>query len=129
MDIEQEIMQLSGVETEQDILLEMVSYCGYELKIPTPCNIWVGPKSILSKHMESPRLKFQNDKSTKLHLDKLVPMSNDKENPSILVQVNLELSASEIKMVQDWVKANYEPLMQLWNEEITYRQFGDIVCK
>ena len=79
--------------------------------------------------MESPRLKFQNDKSTKLHLDKLVPMSIDKENPSVLVQVNLELSASEIKMVQDWVKANYEPLMRLWNEEITYRQFGDIVCK
>lgn len=131
MGIVNKILVLSGCEEiDEDILFEMTSYCGNELKFPTPCNIWVGVKSILSKHQESPRIKFQNDRSTKYHENCLVPMSIDKTNPVILGNnIQLQLKEEEIAQVANWVKQNYVPLMQLWNEEITYRQFGNIVCK
>lgn len=57
-------------------------------------------------------------------------MSIDPTNPVVLVNnIQLQLKEEEIAQVANWVKANYIPLMQLWNEEITYRQFGNIVCK
>ena len=112
---------------EESILFGMTGYCGNELKIQLPCNIWV---SIKSKHQEKPQIKIQNNTDQKYNAVDLISMSIDPKEPVILSTTSqLNLSDGEIDMISEWIKTNYVPLMQLWSEEITYRQFGNIVCK
>lgn len=113
-----------------DLTFEMTAYRGNELQLVLPCNIWVGIKSILSKNQKVPHIKFQNNKETKFNVDQLVAISIDSDCPDILDKdIQLKLQKEEIEQIFGWIKQNYISLMQLWNEEISYRQFGNRVCK
>ena len=93
-----------------------------------PCIIWIQTKGKESSFDDMPNIKFQDDKSTNLQPDKLVPVSID-DNPQILLKnYTPQLQSRDIKKIKQWVIINKDLLLKHWNGQITsYETFSN--CK
>ena len=69
-----------------------------------------------------PRIKFQNNTSTKIQINELIPISIS-DNPKILLKNNdlnkIKISQAQIKEVKLWIVKNKEILIDYWEEKIT----------
>lgn len=86
--------------------------------IQLPVNIWVSV-DIKTKH-NTPRIKFQNNKSDRLtDINDLIPMSIS-DKPQILGSnlPKINLSSTDINKIKMFVKKNKDLLLQFWNQEI-----------
>lgn len=101
-----------------DELLEMANAPKSITK--TPVIIWIQSNSELGTGQHNtPRLKFQNNKSDKLDKSSLIPLSIE-DNPKILIKnYKLEISSKELMEICDWVSINKDLLLKHWNGEIT----------
>lgn len=96
--------------SEEDILgapmNEMANL--YPTKTGLPCVVWFG--EVGGQH--GPRLKVSNVPGKFAHDNNFV-VSVMKE-PKVLTPKSAELSTSKIEDVLDWIKMNYDELMELW---------------
>ena len=69
-----------------------------------------------------PRIKFQNNTSTKIQINELIPISISDE-PKILLKNNdlnkIKISQEQINEVKLWIVKNKEILIDYWGENIT----------
>ena len=69
-----------------------------------------------------PRIKFQNNTSTKIQINELIPISIS-DNPKILLKNNdlnkIKISQAQINEVKLWIVKNKEILIDYWEEKIT----------
>lgn len=85
--------------------------------------IWVQTNNTQSpgKH-NLPRIKFQNNTSTKIQINELIPISIS-DNPEILLKNNdlnkIKISQAQINEVKQWIVKNQEILIDYWQEKIT----------
>ena len=93
-----------------------------------PCIIWIQTKSEDSGFDNIPRIKFQDNKSTNLQSDKLVPISIE-DNPQILLKdYTPALKSKDINKIKEWIILNKVLLLKHWNGQITsYETFSK--CK
>jgi hypothetical protein len=103
--------------TEEDVLrapmCEMANL--YPSKTGLPCVVWFGV--IAGQH--GPRIKVSNTPG-KFDVSNCFVMSVSRE-PVVLTPKSVKLSVSQIEDVSDWVRLNYEALMDLW----TIHETGD----
>ena len=110
---------ISDIDDKDDMLLEMANIRPAETGLPMV--IWVQP-DIHKKH--GPRIKVQTEHGDKISSHwSSVTIEN---NPRIIVG---ELSSSDFKFVARFILLNLEPLLRLWNDEISPIQFGTIMQK
>lgn len=75
-----------------------------------------------------PRLKFQNNTADRVTgRTDLIPVSIDKTNPQVLI--NKPYDTQIFKLVRKWIIANYDALMQFWNQEIDEFELKDLLVK
>lgn len=85
--------------------------------------IWVQTNNTQSpgKH-NLPQIKFQNNTSTKIQINELIPISIS-DNPEILLKNNdlnkIKISQAQINEVKQWIVKNQEILIDYWQEKIT----------
>ena len=85
--------------------------------------IWVQTNNTQSpgKH-NLPQIKFQNNTSTKIQINELIPISIS-DNPEILLKNNdlnkIKISQEQINEVKLWIVKNKEILIDYWEEKIT----------
>ena len=85
--------------------------------------IWVQTNNTQSpgKH-NLPQIKFQNNTSTKIQINELIPISIS-DNPEILLKNNdlnkIKISQAQINEVKLWIVKNKEILIDYWEEKIT----------
>ena len=85
--------------------------------------IWVQTNNTQStgKH-NLPRIKFQNNTSTKIQINELIPISIS-DNPKILLKNNdlnkIKISQAQINVIKQWIIKNKEILIDYWEEKIT----------
>ena len=85
--------------------------------------IWVQTNNTQSpgKHNLS-QIKFQNNTSTKIQINELIPISIS-DNPEILLKNNdfnkIKISQAQINEVKQWIVKNQEILIDYWQEKIT----------
>ena len=85
--------------------------------------IWVQTNNTQSpgKH-NLPQIKFQNNTSTKIQINELIPISIS-DNPKILLNNNdlnkIKISQAQINGVKQWIVKNKEILIDYWEENIT----------
>ena len=85
--------------------------------------IWVQTNNTQSpgKH-NLPQIKFQNNTSTKIQINELIPISISDE-PKILLKNNdlnkIKISQAQINEVKQWIVKNQEILIDYWQEKIT----------
>ena len=85
--------------------------------------IWVQTNNTQSpgKH-NLPQIKFQNNTSTKIQINELIPISIS-DNPEILLKNNdlnkIKISQAQINAVKLWIVKNKEILIDYWEEKIT----------
>ena len=85
--------------------------------------IWVQTNNTQSpgKH-NLPQIKFQNNTSTKIQINELIPISIS-DNPEILLKNNdlnkIKISQAQINAVKQWIVKNQEILIDYWQEKIT----------
>ena len=69
-----------------------------------------------------PRIKFQNNTSTKIQINELIPISISDE-PKILLKNNdlnkIKISQAQINVIKQWIIKNKEILIDYWEEKIT----------
>ena len=69
-----------------------------------------------------PRIKFQNNTSTKIQINELIPISIS-DNPKILLKNNdlnkIKISQAQINVIKQWIIKNKEILIDYWEEKIT----------
>ena len=69
-----------------------------------------------------PRIKFQNNTSTKIQINELIPISIS-DNPQILLNNNdlnkIKISQAQINVIKQWIIKNKEILIDYWEEKIT----------
>ena len=85
-----------------------------------PCIIWVNPDvgNNTGKHY-MPRIKFQNDTAKSLHVDNMIPISIDRDNPKVLIKnPNISFNAETINKIQQWIRINYDVLIKYYRNEI-----------
>lgn len=85
--------------------------------------IWVQTNNTQStgKH-NLPRIKFQNNTTTKIQINELIPISIS-DNPKILLKNNdldkIKISQTQINGIKQWIIKNKEILIDYWEEKIT----------
>lgn len=85
--------------------------------------VWVQTNNTQStgKH-NLPRIKFQNNTSTKIQINELIPISIS-DNPKILLKNNdlnkIKISQAQINVIKQWIIKNKEILIDYWEEKIT----------
>ena len=85
--------------------------------------IWVQTNNTQStgKH-NLPRIKFQNNTSTKIQINELIPISIS-DNPKMLLKNNdlnkIKISQAQINVIKQWIIKNKEILIDYWEEKIT----------
>ena len=85
-----------------------------------PCIIWVNPDlgNNTGKH-NMPRIKFQNDTAKSLHVDNMIPISIDRDNPKVLIKnPKISFNAETINKIQQWIRINYDVLIKYYRNEI-----------
>ena len=85
--------------------------------------IWVQTNSTqLTGRHNLPRIKFQNNTSTKIQINELIPISISDE-PKILLKNNdlnkIKISQAQINRIKQWIIKNKEILIDYWEEKIT----------
>ena len=111
---------LQTVYTDE-MLLEMASISQNTTGLDVV--IWVQTNNTQStgKH-NLPQIKFQNNTSTKVQLNELIPISIS-DNPEILLENNdlnkIKISQAQINEIKQWIVKNKEILMDYWKEKIT----------
>ena len=69
-----------------------------------------------------PRIKFQNNTSTKIQINELIPISIS-DNPKMLLKNNdlnkIKISQAQINVIKQWIIKNKEILIDYWEEKIT----------
>lgn len=99
-------LQMSEVDILVAPMNEMANL--YPTKTGLPCVVWFG--EVGGQH--GPRLKVSNVPG-KFAVDNNFVMAVTKE-PKALTPKSAELSISKIDDVVDWIKLNYDELMELW---------------
>ena len=85
--------------------------------------VWVQTNNTQStgKH-NLPRIKFQNNTSTKIQINELIPISIS-DNPKMLLKNNdlnkIKISQAQINVIKQWIIKNKEILIDYWEEKIT----------
>ena len=85
--------------------------------------IWVQTNNTQStgKH-NLPRIKFQNNTTTKIQINELIPISIS-DDPKILLKNNdlnkIKISQTQINGIKQWIMKNKEILIDYWEEKIT----------
>ena len=83
--------------------------------------IWVQTKNTQStgKH-NLPRIKFQNNTTTKIQINELIPISIS-DNLKILLKNNdldkIKISQTQINGIKQWIMKNKEILIDYWEEK------------
>lgn len=104
-----------------DSLFEMA--CLRKNKTGLPVNIYVDDSGAWRESGHANRIKFQRDKGDRPITRDMIPMSIE-ENPRILVQSpDMELSASDVDAVRQFIRANRILLEKLGNTEIDIEDF------
>lgn len=98
------------LDTEQEILAAPMNEMAnlYPTKTGLPCVVWFG--EVGGQH--GPRIKVSNVPGKFAHDNNFV-VSVMKE-PKVLTPKSAELSTAKIEDVLDWIKLNYDELMELW---------------
>ena len=104
---------------------EMLLYMGNFSQNATGLDVIVWVQTINTqsnvKH-NLPRIKFQNNTSTKVQINELIPISIS-DNPQILLSNNdlnkIKISQEQINEVKLWIVKNKEILIDYWEEKIT----------
>ena len=75
----------------------------------------------IGKH-NLPRIIFQNNTSTKIQINELIPIPIS-DNPKMLLKNNdlnkIKISQAQINAVKLWIVKNKEILIDYWNEKTT----------
>lgn len=87
-------------------MLEMANLAAADTGLPVV--IWIG--EIGGQH--GPRIKASNLKGKFAPHDNFV-LSVDKE-PQVLTPSSMKLKEAEVQDIKDWIKLNYDELMELW---------------
>lgn len=104
-----------------DSLFEMA--CLRKNKTGLPVNIYVDDSGAWKESGHANRIKFQRDKGDRPITRDMIPMSIE-DNPRILVQSpDMELSASDIDAVKQFIRDNRILLEKLGNTEIDIEDF------
>jgi hypothetical protein len=77
--------------------------------------IWIFPKTGREKH--GARIKVQNSYGVKVS-DDWFSVTIDKLNPIVIAGKPSNIKQSDLQKVFDFIKANYQPLIDLWNDKI-----------
>ena len=104
---------------------EMLLYMGNFSQNATGLDVIVWVQTINTqsnvKH-NLPRIKFQNNTSTKIQINELIPISIS-DNPQILLNNNdlnkIKISQAQINVIKQWIIKNKEILIDYWEEKIT----------
>ena len=104
---------------------EMLLYMGNFSQNATGLDVIVWVQTINTqsnvKH-NLPRIKFQNNTSTKVQINELIPISIS-DNPEILLKNNdlnkIKISQAQINGIKQWIIKNKEILIDYWEEKIT----------
>lgn len=117
---------IKSILDEEELLTEMSNLV--KRKTGLPVIIWVDDigNNRNNKHFE-PRIKIQNDYGDRANSN-TISMSIDKNNPKILAG-EPAIKQKDINQVKQWVKDNYEPLMEYWEGKIDIEDFKDKVFK
>lgn len=92
-----------------------------------PVNIWI-ESSYLGRNNQHhlPRLKIQIEPNNDNSQSNLVPVLISKE-PKLLVNKKLGITNRELNKIFEFIKNNYDVLMQHWNNEISDFQLGRLL--
>ena len=116
-----QILTLNDIVYTDEMLLEMASISQNTTGLDVI--IWVQTNNTQSpgKH-NLPQIKFQNNTSTKIQINELIPISIS-DNPEILLKNNdlnkIKISQAQINEVKQWIVKNQEILIDYWQEKIT----------
>ena len=121
------------VELSDDVfehnLFEMATYRHDKMEMPLPCNIWAKTYNVKNDLNKTPFLKFQINKNILFEPYNMADMTISKTDPQIFSKKKLDLTASEINQLKEWVKANYDVLMQYWKMEIDSYELAEAIYK
>ena len=116
-----QILTLNDIVYTDEMLLEMANISQNTTGLDVI--IWVQTNNTQSpgKH-NLPQIKFQNNTSTKIQINELIPISIS-DNPEILLKNNdlnkIKISQAQINEVKQWIVKNQEILIDYWQEKIT----------
>ena len=114
------------IEKEIDNLIEMSNI--RQARSNLPVNIWLDDLGINRKTRHNfARLKVQNDYLERSSND-LFSVSIDKDNPKVLAG-KVKIKERDLNKVFEWIKLNYDLLMEHWNGEIDSYEFVDKMRK
>ena len=116
-----ECMRLVDVLYTDEMLLKMASISQNATGLDVVVWVQTNNAQSIGKH-NLPQIKFQNNTSTKVQLNELIPISIS-DNPEILLENNdlnkIKISQAQINEIKQWIVKNKEILIDYWKEKIT----------
>ena len=111
---------LQTVYTDE-MLLEMANISQNTTGLDVIIGVQTNNTQSPGKH-NLPQIKFQNNTSTKIQINELIPISIS-DNPEILLKNNglnkIKISQAQINGIKQWIVKNKEILIDHWEEKIT----------
>lgn len=101
---------------EDKILTEMANY--YQDETSLPVIVWIDDIGVERRNRHNhPRIKIQNNYSTKVQQGETISILIDDKQPKILAG-KAKIKQQDLNEVFEWVKKNYNVLIKYWRHEI-----------